>query len=96
MFVFTILSAWENSNRRSVTFSRYSLATSALDIVCVPIPEDVALPDRAFKKPDATCDVNPDLDALPSLETIVPIPTLFDILLEFFGLESKQTRNTFN
>lgn len=70
------MSAWANSSRRSATFSRYSLATSAfnVDTMWESRPDDVALPGLAFKTPepestpDAVWEAIPDVDAAPSVE----------------------------
>lgn len=70
----TVVSACANSRRRSATFSRYSLATSAfiVETMCNNNPEDAALPGLAFKTPEpdrtpeAVCDAIPDVDATTS------------------------------
>lgn len=97
---FTAVSAWENSSRRSATFSRYSLATSALDddTICVSNPEDVALPGRAFKTPDpdstpdAVWDATPEEEATPSLVVTSPTPDVgifkFGVLFGIFCVPS--------
>ena len=57
---FTTVSAWANSSRRSDTFPKYSLATSAFNVETIwdSNPEDVALPGLAFRTPEP--DSTPD------------------------------------
>lgn len=77
---FTVVSAAANSSRRSATFSKYSLATSAFqgDTMCESIPDDAALPGLAFNTPepdntpDAVCDASPEVEAIPSVEAAPP------------------------
>jgi len=74
------VSACANSSRRSATFSRYSLATSAFsdETMWESSPDDVALPGLALRTPepdrtpDAVCEAIPDVEGAPSLELKVP------------------------
>lgn len=74
------MSACANSSRRSATFSRYSLATSAFsdETMWESSPDDVALPGLALRTPepdrtpDAVCEAIPDVEGAPSLELKVP------------------------